>query len=509
MKPMYGVTHNMDGTARVQVPKTVKVGIGLPAGPSIYAYINGEKQWVVVVGKEGRAFPNKQEAQKFYRATKPNAPKREYPQRLPFFIFTRVSPDGTFEPEWDAIESCGPLPTEVDIVFVSDEPFTASYQMWTATERKCEGDGQDAMRICSMAATDEEKALAKQAEAKGEKYFPIKGGCWMHGCRFSKPPDERHPAPCRPHGRLLFQLFNAIRLGGTAYYDTTGFRSISQIYSCLETFKTVSGKGRPENGFVAGIPLKLVLRPYKVAHNGKSATQYGVALEFRASSAIELKKQLVEHAVQYRLAEAEPLKALNAAPTPIDLPPSEEDTEPPPETAAAMAAEFYPAQNQGTDDEDFADPEAAAETAPPIKMPRRKSEKAVQQPATQEFGAEPADEEPQLIDHLWADPSLGASMNPPPHPPVYPNEPPPPSSPHPEPKPATPIPQTQAAPQSNGNGRWKKLLNVSRAKGVPDNLLYNEMGRLGFEMASDITDKGYEELNKWVQDQKPKQASLT
>lgn len=476
MRPMYGVTHDMSGEPRIVVPKTVKVGIGLAAGPSIYAYINGNKQWTVVVGKEGHTFPTKQEARAFYRQEKPGAPVLNYPRKVPFFIFTKVSPDGSFEPEWDVIESCGPIPTEIDIIFVTDEPFTASYQMWTKTEKKCEGDGKDAMRVLAMAQNEMEKQLVKEAQSAGEKYFPITNGCWMYNCPFSKA-EPGKPSPCRPHGRLLFQLVSAMRLGGTAYYDTTGFRSISQIYSCLEQFKNVSG-GR---GLIAGVPIKMVLRPYKVTHEGKSATQYGVSLEFRANDAVELKSKLIDQAVRFHLAGGEPLKALSPAPEPVEIPViAEEDDEVPPETAAAMAAEFYP-ETQPPDNEDFVDPELGG-NGTEIATPQRKSETGGQQV---NGGAQ---EQTQLIDPLWEQPKQEES-------PVI--------------DPEIVQPEKPAKPENGKNQmRWNGLLQISRNKGIADRSLFEAMGRLGFERADEITDKGFEDLTRWIKDQKIKQQKL-
>jgi hypothetical protein len=349
----YGITHDLDGAPRVIEPKTVKVGIGLAKGPWLHVYIDRAGKWAVQVGKQDiTRFDTKTEARKFYRQAKP--PERAYPQRLPYFTFSHISGVGSLEPDWDIIESHGPIPTEIDIVFVHDDPLNVSYQYWTAAEKKCEGDGINAMRVCSMATTPNEKRLAEAAQQSGEKYFPIIGGCWTKGCQYSKPQGNDR-SPCAPHGRLLFQLINSPRLGGTAYFDTRGFRSCSQLFSCLEIFRGVTGGGNADRGFVAGIPLKLILRPYKTSFNGRSATQYGVSLEFRADSALALKQKLIGHGVQFRIASAAPdILSLPAAP------PQDPGRELPEESAAVINAEFDrsippedppPGQDAGFDDE--------------------------------------------------------------------------------------------------------------------------------------------------------------
>lgn len=453
MKPMYGLTHNADGSPRVMEPKTTKVGIGLAKGKALHAYLDQSGKWVVMVGKDPKRFETKLEARSFYRQAKQNAPDRQYPQRLPYFTFSRVSSDGTFEPDWDAIESHGPLPNEIDIVFTRDEPFSASYQMWGSSEKKCDGDGINAMRILSLAQTENEKALAVQAQRNGEKYFPIENGCYTRGCPYGQPNGDK-PAACRPHGHLLFQLLNAPRLGGTAYFDTTGWRSISQLFSCISTFKTVTGQGDVEHGFVAGIPLKMVLRPYRTQHNGKATTQYGVSLEFRAENALDLKRRLVEHGVNFRLADAG-LRQLAPAPEPQPIAPEDDDV--PEENAAAIVAEFQ--SDQPDDADDFSDPETPQETP----MPRRKSEAALaaQEPPPQD----PAEQEgtPQF-NECWEEP---------------------------------PAPEGAAAPKPL-SAKHVEVYETARKRGATDAVIAEELGRMGYEDLREVPEKDLRKVATWA-----------
>lgn len=338
---LYGVTHDLSGTPRVVEPKTVKVGIGLAKGKAIHVYIDLEKRWVIALGSgqeiQRERFEEKERAQMRYRELQRSAPNRRYPEKIPYFTFSHLSASGDFEPDWDVIESHGPVPTEIDIIFVWDDPFAASYQFWGTAEKKCDGDGKVALRVVGMASTPAEQALAAEAEKRGERYFPVTT-CWLDGCQYSRSTPDG-PAPCRPMGRLLFQLLNSPRLGGTAVFNTAGYKSISQIFSSIEIFKRATGGGNPERGFVAGIPLKMVLRPYRVTYDGRTATQYAVSLEFRAESALALKRSLVEQAVQYRIAGTEPLRQLEGMEL-SELPPVHEELE---ENPAAIAAEFDPA----------------------------------------------------------------------------------------------------------------------------------------------------------------------
>lgn len=481
MKPCYGITHEPGGAPRVLEPKTTKVGIGLAKGKALHTYIDMSGKWVVLVGKDAKRFDTKAEARKFYRETKPNAPERAYPQRLPYFTFSRISPSGDFEPDWDAIESHGPLPTEIEIVFTRDEPFAASYQMWTATEKKCEGDGINAQRVPSMAATDAEKALAAQAERNGEKTFPIVNGCWTRGCPYAKPNGDK-PAPCRPHGRMLFQLLNAPRLGGTTYFDTTGYRSISQIFSCIETFKSVTGKGDAERGFVAGIPLVMVVRPYRTQHNGKVTTQYGVALEFRAENAFELKRQLIEHGVNFRLADAG-LRQIAPAAEPIPVSPEDEDV--PDENAAAICAEFQ-APDTGDNGDDFGDPGAPA----PLAMPRRKSEAAVsagvplQAQEASDIAVDLVGQEAQGdLDACW---DTGAPAEAPQLPPQVEQAASPPP----------PAPRRAAGPKANP--RQTEFYQTARNHGATDAVIAQALGAAGYERLTEVPDKAIPKLMEWA-----------
>jgi len=357
-KKMFGLTHQPDGTAIVRVPRVIKVGIGLPKGKDIHAYIDNAGGWKVRMGDKVTAFASKEEARKFYRANKDLAPDKHFPRKLEYFTFSRPDGTGSFDPDFDAIEAHGAFPREIDILFTDDRPLQASFQMWTQTELKCQGDGINAMRVLSMAANEEENRLVEQAKNNGEKYFPIVDGCWTRDCPYSKastgPGGKEIAAPCKPHARLQFQLLFAPRLGGVAQFDSTSFRSISQLFSSLHTFYKFTGQGNPDAGYVSGIPLKLVLSPFKIVHNGKSGKAYAVSLEFRTEDATQLRKKLLEHAMEFRRAIAPPIeiqKQIEAVAEHDD----EEDFEPRGtiQEATAFTAEFT--EGDGEEDETVPD----------------------------------------------------------------------------------------------------------------------------------------------------------
>jgi hypothetical protein len=376
MKILYGLTHTLEGVPIVREARSVKIGIGLPKGKAVHVWIESEGDWRVLVGKQETAFRTREEAEGFYNEAKTGAPERKYPERLSYFTFTNVSPSGAFEPDFEAIEQHGPKPRELDVVFLKEEPFNASYQMWTAAELKCEGDGMNARRVVTLGGDGRDQRfrdIAAQAMSEGKKHFDIEAGCRMFDCPFAKGEGTKS-ALCKPHGRLAFQLVRSPRLGSTAYFDTTGFRSVSQIFSSLQTFLEISGRGDVGQGHVAGIPFKMVLRPYRVNFQGQPGTQYAVALEFRAKDALAVKGELIGHADAYQSAGLLPASTSE----PIDITSASEIIEEaeiyaaPPEAAVAMASEFFPEQ----DGDEFSNGEG--EETNGVRMPRRKETTAEQ-----------------------------------------------------------------------------------------------------------------------------------
>ena len=339
---LYGLTHTEEGVPIIRESRLLKVSIGLPRGKALNVWTvnqDGKLKWKVVRGFKRDAmktwtFDTRNQAETFYAQNIGDAPICNYPRKIPFYTFTRpvLGEDGieTFLPDFAAIEAHGACPTEIDVVFFDDNPFNGAYQFWSTSELKCKGDGINAMRVLTMAPPEVQKQLA------GEKYFNIVDGCWTRGCQYAQ-------KECKPGGDLKFQLANNIRLGGTAYFHTTGYRSISQIFSSLERIKTLT------RGRLVGLPLKMTLRPYKVTPpDGQPTTQYGVSLELRAEDMDRLRKMLFanlwDQAGQIAAAPKMIEEASTAAEEPII-------------SAAAMSAEFYPEASD--------EPEEQAQAEPP------------------------------------------------------------------------------------------------------------------------------------------------
>lgn len=387
---LYGLTHDaVNKRPMVRQVRMLKVGIGFPKGPNIHAFIAPSGEWVV---EEGDSKPPKRtkfktmaEAKAFYADRRRSVPERKYPSKFPYFTFLRTGMDGGFVHDFEAIERHGSMPTEIEIVFLTDTPLEQAMEWWTAAEKKCEGNGIDARRRVDLAKTDEEKKLADAARKAGEQYFPIIEGCHMRGCQYSR----GDKPPCKPHSRLMFQLAYNPTLGGTSVFDTTGWRSGGNMFSCLHQIRSITGRGDADIGTVAGIPLQMVLRPYRTSHNGQPSTQYGISIQLRASDAQSLVRNVIAKADEFRM--------LTGAPMLLEA--SDELGEVIPETieAKAMEAEFYP---EATDDAEYdeypegeeGEPGEDSQPAsrPDSEAPRRKSEQT-------EEPAPPADP-PALIE---------------------------------------------------------------------------------------------------------------
>ncbi len=354
---MIGLTHTPDARPIIREAKVLKVGIGYPRGKAADVFVDTDGTWNVRIGRYGTdkklkfetvaRFPTRDKgvvvpgarakAEVAFRKAWKEADVCTYPRKVAYFQFTRpiMGDDGAevYIPDFDAIEAHsfgvrpGP-PTEIDIMFLDDSPFAGGYQYWSASELKCSGDGENALRVLSMATTPEEKLLAIDAQARGNKHFPVVGGCWTCNCPYSKEtpgPKGPIPAPCKPGANIRFQLIGSIRVGGTAFFHTSSFRSIVQIFSAIERIKDLTG------GRIAGIPLKMVVRSHVTNHNNQKAIQQNVSIEFRASDMESLRKDLIEQAWKFRqttLTEA-PVRMIEAAETEEESP-------------AAMTAEFYP-----------------------------------------------------------------------------------------------------------------------------------------------------------------------
>ena len=368
---LIGITHTPEGDKILREPRVLKVGIGLPRGKAADVYVNADGKWVIRCGKYDSnkklvfetmaTVDTMAEAEAAFRTAWKKADNCTYPRKISYFAFTRPvmgeNGEQVYVPDFPAIQAHSfadgkvGTPTEIDVIFLDDEPFTGGYANWSSSELRCSGDGINAMRSVAMYESaervpEELRAAWLAAKAAGEKTFPVVNGCWTRGCPFSKEVGNK-PSPCKPSLDLKFQLARNIRVGGTAFFHTSGYKSIVQVFSAVERIKQLTG------GKIAGIPLKMTLRSHKTNHNGQAAIQQNVSLEFRSIEEMDsVRKTLIEQAWKFRdAAGLESPRQTRMLEAPEDLPSSDSDFGGQSHMSAqAMADEFYPDNDEATEE---------------------------------------------------------------------------------------------------------------------------------------------------------------
>jgi hypothetical protein len=229
---------------------------------------------------------------------------------------------------------------EFDIVFLEDPPQVAlqngmvSYDLeslfrtelafWTATERKCFGNGKEAQRSVTMLS--KEDAAFAGPDARYVKWSKCGDGC-----------PEYETGKCKPTAALNFIFKDHPVMGSVANFKTTSFESIQRIQgSLMQILQTTGGRLR-------GIPLKMVLRPGKTTYTnpeGKrvSGNAFFVNIEFRHEDWTKLVPQLMEQSATYALnMKRSLLLTEHVDQDEIDIDPGTEH-----EQAREMTTEFYP-----------------------------------------------------------------------------------------------------------------------------------------------------------------------
>lgn len=377
---LYGVTHTLEGAPIRRQTRSLKIGIGTPKGRDLHVWMRANGKWVVAVGKgeDGKHIFNlRSEAENAYRQLYATAPEKKYPSKLTYFTFLRPGAEGDgFVHDFDAIEAHGPIPTSVPIFFTTDQPLATGMEWWSASKLKCYGDGINALRHIELAATPEEKELAKNPI--DDKYFPIIGGCAQGGCLYCVDAEDAKTGKplkrvCKPHSKLVLQLANIPSIGSTTTFDTTGFQSTGQLSSSLNQVTEIT------QGKAAGIPLDFVLYPYVRHPDGKKTTLYAPNIEFHPKTikeALQITQTMMGYVNAYRaepqlVAAAQQQLQIGAAPT-ADLTDEEEESE-----AQTLDSEFQTADRQ----------EGSAEAAADIG--KEKVEKLRKKGATIKDAAEP------------------------------------------------------------------------------------------------------------------------
>ncbi len=288
-----GVTHDPDGRSVQRLSVSTKVAIGMPP--------QGD---------------------------------RNYPSKLDHFVFLRkrkTTKGVEWEPDPELMRHYGSECRAVQIMLIDDDietVFPTVYAWWTATERKCWGDGTRATR-------------RTPAHPGGEPWAPCGGGC-----------PELASGLCKPSGDLRFVLADFPRLGSVCRIHTSSYRSICQIHSALEEIQTFTGSR------LAGITAKLVVRPEQATYfdrkeqRKKTTTIWALSLEVDGDDIRKLVANLTGNARLF----AETRRRLGWGDREIEVVEDEDDQAP------EITAEFYP-ENGSVTGEPSSAGNAASEAA--------------------------------------------------------------------------------------------------------------------------------------------------
>jgi hypothetical protein len=274
-----GVTHDQDGRVVQRLSVSTKVSIGLPP--------NGD---------------------------------RNHPTKLDHFVFLRKKKTAN-RVEWeidpDLTKHYGEQCRELHIMLIDDDienVFPTSYAWWTATERKCWGDGTSATRRTPK-------------KPNGQPWKPCGAGC-----------PELDAGQCKPGGDLRFVLADFPRLGSVCRIHTCSYRSIRQIHSALQEIQTFTG------GRLAGITAKLTVRPEEATYfdrkekRKRTASIWALSLEVEGDDMQKLIANLTENARLF----AETRKLLGSGGKVFEVVEDEQ------EQATELPAEFYPSSANGS-----------------------------------------------------------------------------------------------------------------------------------------------------------------
>lgn len=201
----------------------------------------------------------------------------------------------------------GDKPRELDVVFPYNEidlNFLTFYAWYSSRVIRCRGNGEIAFRL----------------DEKTGDYNEIP--CDPSTCPIHTPPPPKNqsqkPSPvlCKPNGILSAILMKAPRLGGVYKFRTTSYHTIRNILSSLQMIKQLTG------GSLAGIPLKLTLKPQTVNPKGTAgaivvhvvSVEWVGTLEELYAKALEQAGMRAKSLTDLRVFEEQTRKALTAAP---------------------------------------------------------------------------------------------------------------------------------------------------------------------------------------------------
>ena len=263
--------------------------------------------------------------------------KRPFPKAVDYFVVR--ADDTTPEASAKAFQEVyGDKPTELDIIFPTDDPeqwadpwYRAYSQSWGLL---CKGDGEWANAKWDLAAKTARPPGVEEgswASGKTESWTHLKIPCLGAECPMQKAKVPR----CKAVMNLQF-LLPLVRGIGVWQIDTGSWNSIRNINESVELVKLATG------GRVRGLTLKMRLKPLQVTPAGGEVKTKTVHVLDISMPDITLPELLAQ-------AAALPERALQALPAPTEdeAPDDEElpsdlyaaaDPQPAPQPAAQAAA---------------------------------------------------------------------------------------------------------------------------------------------------------------------------
>lgn len=225
-----------------------------------------------------------------------------------------------------------PKPKELDVRLLWDEVeknFETKLMAYRGRDLVCVGNG--------------ERAWDRDLEEEIPCTCPLLAS---HDGKYEGPKRDMEKATCKPYGALKVLLEAQKTFGGVALFDTTSYHTIRGILGQLEDY-------RDRFGFLAGLPLKMVLVPDTASPKGENATYtiYKVALVLRADfdTALQLAAAARERREQYALPAGEQLVQIE-----------ERVAEAQEENLEGIAEEYYP-PTAPAEAPEFADDDRPAE----------------------------------------------------------------------------------------------------------------------------------------------------
>lgn len=219
-------------------------------------------------------------------------------------------------------------PTEIKIFLFFDE-IADNFQSMRAMYGRLDSKEPDSPVIRKCYSEDGEVAYRRNKDNTTEQDV-----CRGDDCKYAQPSGENAPR-CKPFGRLVFMIAESPIIGGVYQYQTTSWNSIRQIQTGLEAIYNLT-KGDGKNGYLAGIPLVLVVRPVMKATPVGNLSLQLVHVEYRGNEAtfLESVQKLIETRYQRRAQIAEAAQRARLVLTAAETPDEAED----------VGQEFYHAE---------------------------------------------------------------------------------------------------------------------------------------------------------------------